>query len=286
MTTTQRALKRLADAGLLARFQLHRDDGGGTPQCVALTPDAIVALGVERAAGTGARRSSARAAARRRPHHRLAARARGARRRRHRRGPRPRESRARAAPRSGTAGARSRRRRPPARLPHHRGGRRSCPRRAIRAAASAGGRRVLGGHRPARLLGRARRPRDARARRTICSPDGGARSTATGAAGARRPSWWCATRAARSLEVAVLADGLLSAALARIGRAPGRWERPGRAGVRFAAEGDLHRGDLGAWAVPPLPPALRDGAPPAPSRVEIVPLGPRVARTGLQPPWR
>ncbi len=46
LTTTQRALKRLADAGLLARFQLHRDDGGGIPQCVAVTTDAIVALGV------------------------------------------------------------------------------------------------------------------------------------------------------------------------------------------------------------------------------------------------
>ena len=84
----------------------------------------------------------------------------------------------------------------------------------------------------------------------------------------------------RALEVAALADRVLSAALARIGRAPGRWERPGRAGVRIAAEGDLHRGDFGAWAVPPLPPALRDGPPPAPSRIEIVPLGARVAREG------
>ena len=31
LTTTQRALKRLADAGLIARFQLHRDDGGDIP---------------------------------------------------------------------------------------------------------------------------------------------------------------------------------------------------------------------------------------------------------------
>ena len=29
LTVTQRALKRLADRGLIARFQLHRDDGGG-----------------------------------------------------------------------------------------------------------------------------------------------------------------------------------------------------------------------------------------------------------------
>lgn len=32
-TTTQRRLKRLADAGLLDRFQFHRRDGGGAPMC-------------------------------------------------------------------------------------------------------------------------------------------------------------------------------------------------------------------------------------------------------------
>jgi hypothetical protein len=32
-TTTQRRLKRLADAGLLERFQFHRRDGGGAPMC-------------------------------------------------------------------------------------------------------------------------------------------------------------------------------------------------------------------------------------------------------------
>lgn len=35
-TTTQRRLKRLADAGLLERFQLHRRDGGGVPMCHAI----------------------------------------------------------------------------------------------------------------------------------------------------------------------------------------------------------------------------------------------------------
>jgi hypothetical protein len=38
-TTTQRRLKRLADAGLLARFQFHRRDGGGVPMCCAITAD-------------------------------------------------------------------------------------------------------------------------------------------------------------------------------------------------------------------------------------------------------
>jgi hypothetical protein len=37
-TTTQRRLKRLFDAGLLARFQFHRRDGGGVPMCYAMTP--------------------------------------------------------------------------------------------------------------------------------------------------------------------------------------------------------------------------------------------------------
>jgi predicted transcriptional regulator len=37
-TTTQRRLKRLADAGLVARFQFHRRDGGGVPMCYSITP--------------------------------------------------------------------------------------------------------------------------------------------------------------------------------------------------------------------------------------------------------
>ncbi|HWX75709.1 MAG TPA: replication-relaxation family protein, partial [Solirubrobacteraceae bacterium] len=36
-TTTQRRLKRLSDAGLLARFQFHRRDGGGVPMCHVIT---------------------------------------------------------------------------------------------------------------------------------------------------------------------------------------------------------------------------------------------------------
>jgi hypothetical protein len=36
-TTTQRRLKRLADAGLVARFQFHRRDGGGAPMCYVMT---------------------------------------------------------------------------------------------------------------------------------------------------------------------------------------------------------------------------------------------------------
>jgi hypothetical protein len=36
-TTTQRRLKRLADAGLVERFQFHRRDGGGVPMCCVIT---------------------------------------------------------------------------------------------------------------------------------------------------------------------------------------------------------------------------------------------------------
>jgi Replication-relaxation len=38
ITTTQRRLKRLADADLLERLQFHRPDGGGTPMCHLITP--------------------------------------------------------------------------------------------------------------------------------------------------------------------------------------------------------------------------------------------------------
>ena len=36
ITTTQRRLKRLSDAGLVRRFQFHRRDGGGAPMCYAI----------------------------------------------------------------------------------------------------------------------------------------------------------------------------------------------------------------------------------------------------------
>ena len=38
ITTTQRRLKRLSDAGLVERFQFHRRDGGGVPMCYVITP--------------------------------------------------------------------------------------------------------------------------------------------------------------------------------------------------------------------------------------------------------
>ncbi len=46
LTATQRQLKRLADRGLLARFQLHRDDGGGIPLCCVVTERALELVGI------------------------------------------------------------------------------------------------------------------------------------------------------------------------------------------------------------------------------------------------
>jgi len=43
-STTQRRLKRLADAALLSRFQLHSRDGGGVPMCYAIAPAGARAL--------------------------------------------------------------------------------------------------------------------------------------------------------------------------------------------------------------------------------------------------
>jgi hypothetical protein len=37
VTTTQRRLKRLSDAGLVERLQFHRHDGGGVPMCYVIT---------------------------------------------------------------------------------------------------------------------------------------------------------------------------------------------------------------------------------------------------------
>jgi len=44
VTTTQRRLKRLADAGLIERFQLHRRDGGGVPMCCVISTRGLQVL--------------------------------------------------------------------------------------------------------------------------------------------------------------------------------------------------------------------------------------------------
>jgi hypothetical protein len=54
-----------------------------------------------------------------------------------------------------------------------------------------------------------------------------------------------------------LADRVLIACLARIGEHPSVWAYPGREGVVFAAEADLHAGVFDGWRVADLPPAVR-----------------------------
>ncbi|HEV7528013.1 MAG TPA: replication-relaxation family protein [Solirubrobacteraceae bacterium] len=44
ITTTQRRLKRLSDAGLVERFQFHRRDGGGVPMCYVITDRGMALL--------------------------------------------------------------------------------------------------------------------------------------------------------------------------------------------------------------------------------------------------
>jgi hypothetical protein len=45
ITTTQRRLKRLSEAGLVDRFQFYRRDGGGVPMCYVITLDGLELLG-------------------------------------------------------------------------------------------------------------------------------------------------------------------------------------------------------------------------------------------------
>jgi hypothetical protein len=93
---------------------------------------------------------------------------------------------------------------------------------------------------------------------------------------------------ARAVQCALDADALLCATLAKIGADPLDWERPGRGRICFADEAEIHRGSLAAWQVPASPPVLRDGAPAELRRVELGPLAPAAARSGrlAQPPWR
>lgn len=54
ITTTQRRLKRLSDAGLVERFQFHRRDGGGVPMCYVISRTGLgLLIDAERLAGHG-----------------------------------------------------------------------------------------------------------------------------------------------------------------------------------------------------------------------------------------
>jgi hypothetical protein len=72
---------------------------------------------------------------------------------------------------------------------------------------------------------------------------------------------------ARARECARRADAVLLACQARPGDYPSRWSYPGRRGILFAAERDVHAGSMSAYGVHPLPPDVRassaDGDPAA-----------------------
>jgi hypothetical protein len=65
---------------------------------------------------------------------------------------------------------------------------------------------------------------------------------------------------ARARECARRADSVLTACRAYAGEYPADWEYPGRAGVVWAAERDIHEGVLHAYGVPRLPPEVRVAA--------------------------
>ena len=266
LTTTQRRLKRLADAGLLARFQLHGGDGGGVPFCCAATEPALglLDLGGRAAAVLG---DDALPALRRDIHTvgwLLALEARAGRALVGVLGP----GRARIAPggdggvetldlgpglhaRDFLTGDPGRHRRPVARfLP-------LAPAAVAELALDAGGPTTdlliffepPGRPQAVDLLERSDHliagwwrvhPRYARL---------GAPPTVV---------ILCADRL-RAEALARTADAVLVACLARIGRAPSDWCYPGREGVHFVAESDLHDGRLTGWRVPPLVPAVRRG---------------------------
>jgi hypothetical protein len=94
------------------------------------------------------------------------------------------------------------------------------------------------------------------------------------------------TDQAHALARAAQADAALTACLAEIGVAPEHWQRPGRRGIHFVAEGDLHRGELTAWTVPPLPAALRGSATREPVLAPFAQLPPVPTPGNAKPPWR
>jgi hypothetical protein len=90
------------------------------------------------------------------------------------------------------------------------------------------------------------------------SPSGG---VPPGGRGAPRPVvvFLCRDRP-RARECTRRADHVLSACRAYAGEHPRDWEYPGRAAVVFASERDVHEGQLLAYGVPRLPPAVRVAA--------------------------
>ncbi len=98
---------------------------------------------------------------------------------------------------------------------------------------------------------------------SVCAPRFAGRPSPSGCVppigrGAPRPVvvFLCRDRP-RARECARRADHVLSACRAYAGEHPRDWEYPGRAAVVFVSERDVHEGQLLAYGVPLLPPAVR-----------------------------
>ena len=291
LTVTQRQLKRLADAGLIARFQLHREDGGGSPLCCAVTEAAneLLAFGGRRAPEL---REDALDGLRADVHlvgwllalevrtgdalvevlgPGRAAIAPGV------RGPSDLELDSRLRPRDFRTGAPD-------------GSPAPVERFAAVHPSAVVSLRVVGG--PGELR-----------RDLLVVADAVEAPAPLEAYDHLLSGWWRSVeryrRAGRPPDVVIVcadqaaarsrvtqADRVLSACLAEIGVAPAQWRRGGREGIRFVAEEELHRGRLSAWRVPVLPPQLRDGAEGEPLRVPLMQLPPVASTPAVQPPWR
>jgi hypothetical protein len=283
LTVTQRQLKRLADRGLIARFQLHREDGGGLPLCCAVTARALELLGITARAAPELRESqldALRADVRLTgwllalERHAAISEVLG-------------PGRAAIAPgrREAPALELERGLRPRDFLITGRDGVRVPVERFVALAPGAAvctdeGTDVL----------------------VVLDRDGDPQPALIEAYDHLLSGWWrtveryrraggppavvfvCRSEAA-ALERAAAADRLLSACLAEIGVGPEQWDRPGRHGIAFAAEQDAHDGLLLAWRVPPLPPTLRGNDESAPLRASFLQPPAAVAGAVAQPPW-
>jgi Replication-relaxation len=292
LTVTQRQLKRLADGGLIARFQLHRDDGGGVPLCCAVTDRAIELLGL-----TGRRApdlSEAALEGLRADVHivgwLLALEARAGEGLVEVLGP----GRAAIAPgtRAPAALAPGDRLAPRDFLVSRRDGSRAPVERfaAVRpdAVVNLRARGEGPGERGGDVLVVAEAgqpPAQLEAYDHLMS--GWWRSVARYRRAGRPPAvvFICADEA-EALARAAAADAVLTACLAEIGVGPQQWQRPGREGIHFVAEVDLHHGLLDAWRVPALPPALRAAGACQPLRVPFAQLPPATDSPAAKSPWR
>jgi hypothetical protein len=288
LTVTQRQLKRLADGGLLARFQLHRDDGGGTPLCCAVTAEAIEWLAIT--SRRAPELSEAALDGLRGDLHLvgwlLALEARAGDALVEVLGP------GRAAIVPGV--------REPAALELG-GGLRA---RDFLAGGRDGTRAPVDRFvavRPSAVA--SLRLPDQTLIDLLVVADAGERTVWLEAYDHLLAGWWrsveryrraggppvvvvvCADRA-QALARVNAADTVLTATLAQIGVTPSRWQRNGREGIHFAAEEDLHRGLLTAWRVPALPPPLRAARECEPLRGPFVPLPANATAGTAKPPWR